>query len=38
MDMAFYVVEALHGREVADEAAHCIECRRDRRTGAPQLP
>ncbi|HXO30556.1 MAG TPA: hypothetical protein VOA80_24655 [Thermoanaerobaculia bacterium] len=38
MDMAFYVVEALHGREVADETAHYIEYRRDRRTGAPQPP
>jgi transcriptional regulator GlxA family with amidase domain len=30
MDMAFYVVEALCGREVADETAHYIEYRRNR--------
>jgi hypothetical protein len=30
MDMAFYVVEALFGREVADETAHYIEYRRNR--------
>ncbi|MBV8202492.1 MAG: DJ-1/PfpI family protein [Acidobacteria bacterium] len=29
MDMAFYMVEALHGREVADETAHYIEYRRN---------
>ena len=29
MDMAFYVVEALFGREVADETAHYIEYRRN---------
>jgi transcriptional regulator GlxA family with amidase domain len=28
IDMAFYVVEALHGREVADETARYIEYRR----------
>jgi transcriptional regulator GlxA family with amidase domain len=28
MDMAFYVVETLYGREVADETAHYIEYRR----------
>ncbi len=28
IDMAFYVVEILFGREVADETAHCIEFRR----------
>jgi transcriptional regulator GlxA family with amidase domain len=28
MDMAFYVVEKLHGRAVADETAHYIEYRR----------
>jgi transcriptional regulator GlxA family with amidase domain len=30
MDMAFYVVEALFGREVADETAHYIEYKRNR--------
>src|SRR6058998_3975178 len=29
IDMAFYVVESLFGREVADETAHYIEYRRD---------
>jgi len=29
MDMAFYVVEALFGRDVADETAHYIEYRRN---------
>ena len=29
MDMAFYMVEALHGREVADETAHYMEYRRN---------
>jgi len=29
MDMAFYVVEALFGKEVADETAHSIEYRRN---------
>ena len=28
MDMAFYVVESLFGRQVADETAHYIEYRR----------
>lgn len=28
IDMSFYVVEQLHGREVADETAHYIEYRR----------
>jgi hypothetical protein len=28
MDMAFYIVEALCGREVADETARYIEYRR----------
>ncbi len=34
IDMAFYVVETLFGREVADETAHYIEYRRD---GKPAL-
>lgn len=34
IDMAFYVVETLFGRDVADEAAHYIEYRRD---GKPAL-
>ena len=34
IDMAFYVVESLFGREVADETAHYIEYRRD---GSPAL-
>lgn len=34
IDMAFYVVELLFGREVADETAHYIEYRRD---GKPAL-
>lgn len=29
IDMAFYVVERLHGKAVADETAHYIEYRRD---------
>jgi transcriptional regulator GlxA family with amidase domain len=29
MDMAFYMVQALYGREVADETAHYIEYRRN---------
>ena len=32
--MAFYVVETLFGKAVADETAHYIEYRRD---GAPAL-
>jgi transcriptional regulator GlxA family with amidase domain len=34
IDMAFYVVETLFGREVADETAHYVEYRRD---GKPAL-
>ena len=34
IDMAFYVVESLFGRDVADETAHYIEYRRD---GKPAL-
>ena len=34
IDMAFYVVETLFGRDVADETAHYVEYRRD---GAPAL-
>ncbi len=34
IDMAFYVVETLFGRDVADETAHYIEYRRD---GKPAL-
>ncbi|MGH7266032.1 MAG: DJ-1/PfpI family protein [Candidatus Rokuibacteriota bacterium] len=34
IDMAFYVVETLFGRDVADETAHFIEYRRD---GSPAL-
>ena len=34
IDMAFYVVERLHGAEVADETAHYIE---HRRAGGPPL-
>jgi transcriptional regulator GlxA family with amidase domain len=34
IDMAFYVVETLFGREVADETAHYVEHRRD---GKPAL-
>jgi len=34
IDMAFYVVEVLFGRDVADETAHYIEYRRD---GKPAL-
>ena len=34
IDMAFYVVETLFGRDVADETAHYVEYRRD---GKPAL-
>jgi transcriptional regulator GlxA family with amidase domain len=34
IDMAFYVVETLFGKAVADETAHYIEYRRD---GGPAL-
>ena len=34
IDMAFYVVETLFGKAVADETAHYIEYRRD---GDPTL-
>jgi transcriptional regulator GlxA family with amidase domain len=34
IDMAFYVVETLFGKSIADETAHYIEYRRD---GGPVL-
>jgi transcriptional regulator GlxA family with amidase domain len=35
IDMAFYLVERMFGREVADETAHYIEYRRDGREALP---
>ena len=34
LDMAFYVVETLFGKQVADETAHYIEYRREKYAGA----
>lgn len=38
IDMAFDVVEMLHGREVADETAHYIEYPRASHRAAPRMP